>query len=515
MPNDMQDHDRYGHEDHHEGHDHHDHRGPKPGWRNRFFPQKAMKAESFRIEQQYFLQRRRLMTRSIMGWGIAFGLGLDVKNSKVTRGLAIDEAGREIEVISPNGVVLNQDNVFLLKRGEPCPDGLDEMDEDEQQYLLSIHYAEKDVISTMVSDNCGCHKEWQYVRETVLFSLTPASERLCREPADDRKTSLTPDACGARQRGPHRQLSEWSKELVVSEDQELSDRQKWRDMRVDHSRGIALAYVKAKRPDPCGPLTLSDQTDEHSPRRLIKRNDMLYDLIQGKDLTRIESISWAAYHRRSEKKPIPFKEFLAFLNLQPDEDPAPAATTAAVDAAAPGEGTPPNAPVAPALQGVQATVGAMPEKSEQMRTDLSVTFSGPVDVTTLLADCFSLNFMVFASDTGWRDMRFVPVGEPIIDKKTEGDPDESTRKVTLKVDKDWAEEVTKGANVFQLLKFRMEILIHGDFILDMRGQAIDANARGLALSSRGGGEGGNGTPGGTFRSLLWIEKADASRGGGT
>lgn len=532
MPNDMQEHDRYGHEDHQEGYDHHDHRGPKPGRRNRFFPQKAMTAESFRIEQQYFLQRRRLITRSVMGWGVVFGLGIDVAKSTVERGLAIDVHGREIEVTDGKGAALNEDNVFLLKPGDSCPHGLGELPVDEQRYLLSIHYAEKDMVNTMVSDGCGCHKEWQYVRETVLFSLSPAPDAGCWEPSDDRKTSLTPDACGARQRGPHRQLSEWSEALDVSFDRQLPEQSTWRETRVDPCDGVALAYVWVKRPDRCGLLSLrlDKPQDEHSPRQLIKRNDMLYDLIRGRDLARIEKVSWARYHRRADKQPIPFKEFLGILNFSPDVGPWPKECALAAEGAAPAkdatspattEGGDLNVTVAVAQQQPRTADRATsetphkPEDPEVVRTGLSVQFTGPVDVTTLLPDCFSINFMVIASDTGWRDMRFVPVAGLICAKKTEGDPDGSTRAVCLKVDKDWSEEVTKAANVFQQLKFRMEILVHGDFILDMRGQAVDANARGLALSDRGVGEAGNGTPGGTFRSLLWIEKADAPRGGGT
>ena len=36
------------------------------------------------------------------------------------------------------------------------------------------------------------------------------------------------------------------------------------------------------------------------PRRLVKRNDLLFDLIRGCDLTRISAIGWRDWHRGRE-----------------------------------------------------------------------------------------------------------------------------------------------------------------------------------------------------------------------
>src|SRR5689334_8944616 len=100
------------------------------GTRNRYFRGKTMKADDFEKEQGYFIGRRRLLTRSVLGWGVVYGLAVegsheepregarqpreteteaaddgqlgskpckDPKPITVGPGLAIDPYGREIE----------------------------------------------------------------------------------------------------------------------------------------------------------------------------------------------------------------------------------------------------------------------------------------------------------------------------------------------------------------------------------------------------------------------------------
>jgi hypothetical protein len=45
------------------------------------------------------------------------------------------------------------------------------------------------------------------------------------------------------------------------------------------------------------------KVEECPPRRIVKRNDMLFDLIRGCDLTRITRISWAEWTQYQKGAP--------------------------------------------------------------------------------------------------------------------------------------------------------------------------------------------------------------------
>src|SRR5829696_6003532 len=78
------------------------------GLRNKYFEGKRLTADSFRIEQKYAIERRRLLNRAIHGWGVVYGYGIDLQKPqdanadtppcglKITAGLALDQCGREL-----------------------------------------------------------------------------------------------------------------------------------------------------------------------------------------------------------------------------------------------------------------------------------------------------------------------------------------------------------------------------------------------------------------------------------
>jgi len=515
MPDNTQDHDQ-------EQDQHFDAATRVRGRRNRFYRSKVMTASAYQTEQDYFIQRRRLLTRSVMGWGIAFGLLLETGQDgaspatwSVGRGLALDKKGREIEV-GAQGVTLDRSNVFLaVKTG----DKFDAIELDHQDmalgvsdYLLSIHYAERHAVDARVDDGCGCHRhEHQFIDETVMFSLRAvSSDTRCGEDPCPKEGKYERDAREGRDRGPHRQLVEWSRHTSVADETKLGN--EWGRYFVDLDAGVPLAIVTAKRHgNRCEALTLTPK-DDHSPRRVLKRNDMLYDLIRGCDLTRIKEISWSRYHRQRCSAPIPYEDFRNLMAIPEATAQAPMGNEANQWAAerAAGDSAFDECVV---INGAQRLPIVDNDPLINIAsTGLWITFTGPVDRSTLMPDCFSLNFIVIGADTGWRDVRHLPVVALHLDPPSAGDPQNSTRKATLQVNPRWVREVVGGANIFGSAKFRMEILVHGDYILDCRGQAIDANARGTALSQRDPAPSGNGSPGGTFRSLLWIQKQSSSGG---
>jgi hypothetical protein len=72
------------------------------------------------------------------------------------------------------------------------------------------------------------------------------------------------------------------------------------------------------------------------------------------------------------------------------------------------------------------------------------------------------------------------------------------------VDGYWFRDATGPLNQFQGGPTRVEIEIRGDFIIDCNGQAVDANAVGLAPAPTG-----NAAPGGTFLSTFLVDVAPA------
>jgi hypothetical protein len=278
-------------------------------------------------------------------------------------------------------------------------------------------------------------------------------------------------------RGP---LCEWVSVAEVKCDAHLPCR--WKGHDFDPSDWVPLACVTlVATKDPCNPIGIGSVKDACSPRRVVKNNDLLYDLIRGCDLTHIDHISWAVWHRG--EKPMPFDTFKDFLG--------------------PG----------PVVEG----------DLEYALTKFSIRFSGPVLTETVTPDCFAFRITVRHTDTGWFDQRAVPVIKVVCDPPAANDPANTTRKVTLGIHPEFFVEATDSANAFVVTypyvkeSVSAEIETYGDYILDCNKQPIDGNARGFSLRKPEPAPGqpvddtppkhlGNGTPGGSFLSIFHIEK---------
>src|SRR5882672_4471596 len=78
------------------------------GLRNNYFDGKRLSTQSFRIEQKYGLERRRLLNRAIHGWGVVYGYAItpepldDCKKQRqagkltIEPGIALDTCGLEL-----------------------------------------------------------------------------------------------------------------------------------------------------------------------------------------------------------------------------------------------------------------------------------------------------------------------------------------------------------------------------------------------------------------------------------
>jgi hypothetical protein len=231
-------------------------------------------------------------------------------------------------------------------------------------------------------------------------------------------------------------------------------------VRVDLGHGVPLACVDVVLNE-CDQWTFGPKVEVCGPRRFVKRNDLLFDLIQGCDLTRISRIGWADWHRR--ETPILLADFLEALGYDNTE------------------------------------------RDWYVAAKFWVEFSRPVKRDTLRADCFAMT--VLSRDE--RERWWTPNRVPIVDVEL-WPPDAETpdlvRGAAIIVDGVWLLDAVKSkASVFYDNEAKVEVEIRGDFIVDCNGQTVDAEAIGLSPPPTG-----NRSPGGTFLSTFSVAKSEDS-----
>jgi hypothetical protein len=461
----------------------------RAGARNRYFRGKTLKAEDFDKEQRYFIGRRRLLTRSVLGWGVVDGLVVDAPRAErpgqghrdespdyegeephneherrcdhpgpisVGPGLALDRHGREIDLRAARP--LDVRNTFLITGDDRRPVASIDDVTPHARYVLSIHYAERQFGDANLPDGCGCeHSEKKYVCETAVFSLTKIEKRCpCGEPSCRPCECGARSSCGRHSRGPHACLCEWTAGVVDLKAPPLCE---WRGYEIDPKAGVELACVIVEvRQGTCDFEIVGCEQDGCSPRRLVKNNDLLYDLIRGCDLAHISWISWAKWHRSGEQ--MPWSTFAALFD-------------------------------------------------ESGRTELVVRFSQPVLAHTLDRDVIAIDAVTTEQATGWRVARRMPIvsldltpDEEHYDGKL---PRGTTNQMRVIVRPEWVgdEIAPRRDSWLSERDFRIEIEIYGDYILDCHAQAIDAEPVGRRPAPTG-----NGSPGGTYRSTFRVKHKD-------
>lgn len=500
-------------------------KGGTEGLRNRFFARKRMLAEDFKIEQDYFINAQRRINRAVLGWGIIQGFEIEgamppgpcgcgadrgsdtaapsnpaVQASsdassgassqevqqavrpqttertygnrgvddpqpvpfplEVRPGFALDEGGRS--VVLRSGVTLTPENTMLLVRkgnGWIARDIDGTMERGE--YVLAVHYAEFKAGATISPSLCCCGEpERTHLREGVIFSLRKDDCR-CGEPAIPLDGLCVDDGCGSSSRGPHARLADWA---LRRQDEAGDVLCAWHDIEIARGEGVDLACVVVDdEPVKCKPILISG-VDGSTPRRVVKTTDTLYDLLNGRDLTRIEEISWAEWHRRSDK--LPWETFAGFFT----SDPSPAG---------------------------------------DLLTKFAVRFSGLVKADSIRRDTVAMTVHMADGGTGWIRSRRLPLRDPDVTPSSGTLPSGTTDQFTVTVDKRWyRDEIkTEGESYLSERNFMVEIEIHGDLIEDCSGQAVDANAVGLRPAPTG-----NGTPGGTYLSTFTVRRMTRPEG---
>lgn len=481
------------------------------GLRNQYFEGKRLTADSFRVEQNYLLERRRLLNRAIHGWGVVYGYALKpvpAQNAytvdrsgwlEIGPGLALDECGRELVQTRP--IQLGVEQVILLNgkgaRIDRPPDGSFQPratqkptpQPTEACWLLSAHYAEQSEGPIRVNDPCSCERhEWDRVCETVRFTLRQVN---CAECCASFDCELECGCCEGPCCEPH--AEQHSKEggghyesthehkaqtnpvhrggcgCLCEHLTGLSDvdcgglcpiEEPCAHTRADLRHGVPLACVRL-REDDCDNWVFDSWIEACGPRRLVKRNDALFDLIRGCDLTRISAIGWADWHR--SQKLIGWKEFMDSFGAETD----------------PGSG-------------------------RNVTVKYWVEFSRPVRDDTVRPDCFSMTVIVNEEEAGWGVPRRVPILD-VVKSAAPGTPTGFVTRATLVVDAGWVDDAIESRKtIFNHDTAAVEIEVRGDFIVDCNGQTIDANAIGLSPAPTG-----KGTPGGTFFSSFHVEARDS------
>ena len=335
------------------------------GLRNQYFEGKRLTADSFRVEQSYLLERRRLLNRAIHGWGVVYGYAVkpartadprtkdEVGALEIGPGLALDECGRELLLARATSLRCRRRDPSRRERRAHRAAARRELRAVRKQqhgekrpracWLLSAHYAEQSVGPIKINDPCSCErKEWEHVCETVRFSLRRVDcEECCAQfdcelkcgcgtgpccgqhPEERPRSESYPEKGGERYESANPQKTPGNpvhrggcqclcEHLTGLTDAECGGLCEIEDpcvhIRVDLRNGVPLACVRLREGD-CDNWVFDRWFEACGPRRLVKRNDVLFDLIRGCDLTRISAIGWAHWHR--SKKLVEWDEFEA------------------------------------------------------------------------------------------------------------------------------------------------------------------------------------------------------------
>lgn len=455
------------------------------GQRNRYFAGKRMTPESLKVEQRYHLERRRLINRAVHGWGVVYGFGLRVSDPddcggdgerrlRIGAGLAFDACGRELVQASAikfrleDIVAIGDDGCFVRddgkcrERNAPTPwDG-----PENDIWLLSAHYAERLLSPLTLKDPCHCDgQEWDHVCETIVYSLQRTDRDGCCAKNPCTLACDCPDSPCCRLHDDKRGLAEPASrggcrclcEHLTGLDVDPCDCDTLcevkRGLRASPGHGVALACVRLAH-DRCGDWTIAQIIDDCGPRRLVKRNDLLFDLIRGCDLTRIVHVGWEDWHRGETS----YEKFRDSFGKPDDAD-------------------------------------------NTCITELyTVRFSGPVRRSTVQPDCFVMTIVGHDEEGGWGMPHRVPIVR--VDAEPEGpdDPKGTCRDVRLVVEADWFNDaICSRKSIFHHHAALVEIEIRGDYILDCNGQAVDANAIGRQPTPTG-----NGVPGDSYVSNFRV-----------
>ncbi len=413
--------------------------------RNNYFTGKRMTSRDFQDEQCYFNEKRRLINRTVHGWGVVCGLNVketeDKKMVEVTPGLAIDCCGREILVC--DGV--KDRYVPLTPEEHEC---------DQKKIIKKMHIADEKIAICLEYNECkreivnlpsiGCDKtdEQEYNRIRDRWKITPIHiprhfeyEPFCQRTTDEKEKSLHRYLCDKITKG---------------------DKKSKGCLHCPECPCIILAIVtvnngKVKEIDTCG------------HRKLVYNNQLLFDQIRcyHGDLPRVTGIEWS-YETNSDNRS---------------------------DLIEPMTEIPVNSSVH------DRTI----QWGEFIKTNgVKVTFNKSMDHGSINKHTFLIAMITIEHSTRYRILKYIPSQEfELTDNTTEG-----TTSATFKFEKKWIEDELEDKERSAITQSRegadFEILLRGSSIFSEEGKALDGSFSGVFPS-------GNGTQGTEFVSWFHVE----------
>jgi hypothetical protein len=164
--------------------------------RNRYFYGKLLDEYHFRLETDYHNQKRWLINRAVLGYGVV--CGLDVKSAPdqpnaiiVKPGFAIDKWGREIIVPAATAPIPIPPEVIAQARewgekNEPPPYWQEKQHDEEDvicvQVMICYHECETDPVPTLAGD---CHSTEACAPGTIREGYRLKFTAHCERPHND------------------------------------------------------------------------------------------------------------------------------------------------------------------------------------------------------------------------------------------------------------------------------------------------------------------------------------------
>jgi hypothetical protein len=186
---------------------------PRHYQRNHYFYGKTLTVRDFEAEQRYFNEKRWLINRSVLGWGVVCGLhgSLDECGSLVIEpGLALDCHGREIWVPEPWRQSREQLRDRLLVAAEKAGKTKDELA--AMRWVVCLRFSEchAEPVRIPASDCCGSDTEANWVRDSYRIEFVDA-KKVCaprRAELACPEEQMEPADCGKPGKPLHRILCE-------------------------------------------------------------------------------------------------------------------------------------------------------------------------------------------------------------------------------------------------------------------------------------------------------------------
>lgn len=221
--------------------------------RNNYFYGKLMTARDFFAEQCYFNEKRWLINRMILGWGVVCGLDVRQKEGSpgeviVTPGLAIDCCGREV-------LVCEEKIIPLVPTESPCQKIPKEPAQNGRTLALCLVYHECKTEAVPLPPMACDQKEkgeFNRIRDSFVIKVIDLMEKPSQKqhpcPHEDEAISLHEYVCKRLRKGCP----------------ECQDKQ-----------CVVLAILNI---DKDGKLT--GEIDTCTRRKLVYNNSLLYDLVE-------------------------------------------------------------------------------------------------------------------------------------------------------------------------------------------------------------------------------------------